>query len=357
MKIWQRYFIKQMMKVFFLFLFCFYALYVLIDYAHHSSHFRHQHGQIDIAQILLFYTHEFIGKMDVLIPFALLLACIKTLCSLNANHELVALMTSGIRLKTLMRPFLWLGLLSTLLIYLTTETLLPSALKQLRRINEIHSSEKQKKNLPSIIKHLTLEDESIVLFQNYDPSKEFFFDAYWIRHADDIYRIKYLLPNTPIPTGRYVEHLIRHSDGNFTVEDSSEERLFPEMHFNKEILLETVTAPDELSLSDLRKKIPKERKINSEKEAQILSSYYYKLAMPWLCLLAIIGPIPFCVNYTRNLPVFFIYAGSIFGLTSFYLMMDSALVLGERQVVSPFWAIWSPFALFFSFFGWRFLRL
>lgn len=355
-KIWEYYFLKQTLKIFLLFLVCFYGLYVLIDYAHNSSHFR-QHGQIAVKDLMLFYAFEFVDKMDVLLPFALLIATIKTLCTLNANNELVALMTSGIRLKILMRPFLIIALCLTSLTYLSTEVFLPKALKQLRRIDETRAKEKQKKNHYPMIQHLTLEDESMVIFQNYDPSKELFFDAYWIRSPNDIYRIKYLLPHNSIPTGQYVEHLQRDQSGNFLIQEFHSEKQFPDMHFNKELLIETVIPPDELSLSELSKKTSAKKAISSEKESRILSIYYYKLAMPWLCLFAVIGPAPYCVRFTRNLPVFFIYAGSIFGLVAFYLIMDSALILGERQVLAPFWAIWIPFTLFFSIFGLRFLKL
>ena len=76
--IWERYFLKELFKVFFLFLFCFYGIYVLVDYATHSHSFHNYH--FSFLNIAIYYAYEFIMRMDVLIPFAILLATIKTLC-------------------------------------------------------------------------------------------------------------------------------------------------------------------------------------------------------------------------------------------------------------------------------------
>ena len=129
------------------------------------------------------------------------------------------------------------------------------------------------------------------------------------------------------------------------------------MHFNRGHTLENVMLPEVQSLSSLKEKLPAYGKELSEKEAYLLTTYYYKLALPWLCLLAVLAPAPFCVRFSRTLPVFFVYAFSIFGLVAFYLVMNAAVILGERQMFHPVFAVWVPFAAFFALFGCRFLRL
>src|SRR5436190_24088446 len=113
-KIWERYFLKQMLKVFFLFLFCFYGLYVVVDYASHTSALPHHQTQVPGQELIRYYLFVFASRAEILIPFALLIAVIKTLITLNTHQELVALLASGVRLKTLMRPFILMGLVCTL---------------------------------------------------------------------------------------------------------------------------------------------------------------------------------------------------------------------------------------------------
>ncbi|MBA3817078.1 MAG: LptF/LptG family permease, partial [Parachlamydiaceae bacterium] len=325
-KIWERYFLRQMTLIFVLFLFGFYALYTLIDYSNHAGSFKHHHFSVmDIAR---FYGYEFITRMDVLVPFAILIAFIKTVSTCNANNELVALMASGIPLKKLMKPFIAFALLCTSLIYFNTEILQPYAVKNHNQLGESRAKKKQRKYKHAIIQQIALKDGSSIVFQRYETASQRFYDAYWIRNIDDIYRIKYLSPYTVKPLGEFVEHLQRNQDGNLLLTESFDDKIFDKMQFDKKTLLETVSTPSELSITALKEKLPKPGHAHSQKEAQILTLYYYKLAFPWLCLLSVLAPAPFCTRFSRNTPLFFIYAGCIFALVAFYIILDAAVILG-----------------------------
>ncbi len=356
-KIWERYFIKEVLKTAALFLVCFYGLYVLIDYATHAGSFHRSGSSFSWKIILFYYILELVRHLEVLLPFAIVLATVKTLTSLNTHNELVALMASGVKLKKLLRPFLFLALVATALLYLNTQILVPHAMRQLKQLNETRSLTKVRNQNIGRVYSIVLEDGSTVLYQNYDSTQKYFFDAYWIRSLDEIYRIKFLYPYAQVPTGHFVDILKRDKGGNLIVIASPKEKVFPAMKFNKQTLFESMTLPEEQSYTDLWTKIPSLESIKSEKQAQMVTSFYFKLAMPWLSFLAVIAVAPFCVRFSRYQPLFFIYAFSIFGLVSFQIVMDSAMVLGERQVLSPHLAVWPPFLTFLLFFGYRYTRI
>lgn len=353
-KIWERYFLLQIVKVFSLFLLCFYGLYVLIDYSNHAHSF--QNYKFTFLNIVNFYAHEFVLHADALIPFAILIACIKTLSSANVHNELVALMMSGITLKRILLPFVAFGLFFTFLIYINTEVLQPNALKHRKTLDQTRSLAKQKKKNYTAVQNLTLEDGSSLVFQKFDETAQQFYDAYWIRNIDDIYRIHYLSPYLTIPEGQEVEHLQRTPLGALAISETFSYKEFPEMTFNKNKLLEVAAPASGQTLSSLKERLPSKNKILNEKEAILVTTFYYKLAIPWLCLLAVLIPVPMCTRFSRQQPLFFTYAIGLFALFSFYLVLDAATVLAEQQVLSPAIAIWVPFALFFGFFGIRFVR-
>lgn len=355
--LWQRYFIKEVLKVFFLFLLCFFFLYVLIDFSSHAGSFHHHHIKINLGEIAIYYLCDFIRRLDVLLPFALLLATVRTLCQLNTNNELVAMMANGIKLKTLLRPFVFIALFFVMIVYLNSEFTLPIALKKLKQIEESRASQKKKNNVLNGVQHLILEDGSTIVYQNFVSTGQYFYDAYWIRNMDEVYRFKYLYPYLEVPKAIFADHFSRRSSGTLERDNFSETLLLPDLKFNSAALLENLITPEELPLSSLRRKIKIEESIPSEKYSQTISVYYYKLVLPWLCLFAVIGPAPFCVRYTRNLPEFFIYAGCLFGLVSIYLIFDAAFILGKRQAADPLLAIGIPFLVFFTLFGYRYARL
>ena len=354
--LWQRYFLRQTFQTFALFIVCFFALYVLVDLSAHASAY-HSHLRFKWGEVALYYSCEFIKRIEVLAPFGMLLATIKTLCSLNVNNELVALLASGFSLKTLLRPFIFMSLALVALLYLNAQYIQPAAFQVIKQIEDKHHSQKIKKKDILSVQHVAMEDHSTLLFQNYDTSRQLFFDAYWIRNKDDIYRIRYLFPYTEYPVGEHVDHFTRNQLGRLIKTESREIQIFPEIKFNSAALIETLTTAKDLSLSELTKRFPENNQPTSEKHAQVMSVFFYKLTLPWLCLLAVIAPAPFCVQYTRNLPIFLIYAFSIFGLVAIYLILDAALILGERQAIPPSPAILTPFLVFFGIFGWKYLKL
>lgn len=356
-KIWEKYFFSEFAKTFCLFLFGFYGLYVLIDYSNHASAFQSTHLLFKWQEILSYYGNDFVQRMEVLIPFALLISTIKVLCGLNAHNELVALMANGVSLKRLLLPFILIGLFFTAVMYINTEFTLPYALREIKLISETKMKQKNRSSQPFAVQHLTLEDQSVIIFQRYDTANQSLYDAYWIRSIDEIYRINRLYLGEENSFGKKVDHFLRSEDGNLIIVASDVEKQFPSIKFNKQALFDTLTSPDELPFSDLWAKLPPNGEVHSEKQSSILANFYYKLGMPWLCLLAILGPAPFCVRFSRTFPIFFIYACAIFSLVGFYLLIDASTLLGKRQVIPPFYAVWTPFLIVGGWIGWKFYRL
>lgn len=357
MKIWERYFLKEMLKGFFFFLFLFYGLYVLIDYSSHSSSFHYGHSHFKLYEIAVYYLCEFIERMEVLIPFGLLLATIRTLTNLNIHNELVALMASGVKIRTLLKPFILVGMAMVMLMYVNTQFWMPYALQRMNHIDQKHRSQKNKSSQILAVQNLALKDKTSIIFQNYDSLEKKLIDVYWIRSINDVYRIKYLYPYNEIPTGHLVDHLQRAPGGELTIIATFDVKKFPEMQFHKRDLFQGMISPEDESLTDLWKKIPLRNAIMSEKESEIIAVFYHKMIMPWLCLLAVIGPAPFCMRHSRNIPLFFIYALSIFCLVAFYLILDSTLVLGKRQIAEPWLAVLVPFILCAGAASYKYVRI
>lgn len=355
--IWERYLIKQFLSIFFLFLFCFYGLYILIDYASHTSNLSSYQIHMQWKEIFQFYLFLFASRAEILLPLALIISFVKTVTTLNANQELIALMAGGIKLKTLMRPFLLVATFCILCLYCNEQFFLPHALKKLRKIEDA-TKHRKTTSLNSVkVNHILLEDGSLIIYQNYDSFKERFFDVYWIQSIDQIYRMKFLFPYLVIPKGIFVDKFVRQQNGDLLQEAAYKQKEFPEIPFNKEILQSAIIDSVALSISDLAAQSSKMTSSLDEKESRALTAFYWKLMIPFLCLLAVIAPAPYCVYFSRQRPIFLIYVCNLFGLIAFYMLMDAAKVTTNRQILDPFWAICFPFILSLTYFGHRFYKL
>lgn len=356
--LWERYFFKQFISIFFFFLFCFYSLYVLIDYASHTGKVANHNFYIGWDEIFRYYLYVFSARAEFLIPLALLIAFVKTILTLNTHQELVALMASGISSKRLLRPFIFVSVFCMLLLYANEEWLLPTALKKMKQMEASSKHQNKKKMQQAAVKHLILEDGSLLLYQYYDAGSEHFFDVYWIPSADKLYRIKFLKPSLELPLGTYVDFIERDASGELLQKKSKIQRYFPEIRFNKKILESTIIHPEILPLSSLTKQaFPLFRSGLDEKESKIMTAFYWKWTLPFLCLLVILGPARACMNFSRRLPVFFLYVLSLFSFIAFYMFMDAIQVLAIKQIISPFTAIFLPVFSLFLFYSWRYLRL
>ncbi len=354
-RIWERYFLKEIMKIFSLFIFCFYGLYILIDFSSRSA--THYAGKFSLLEMMKLYGFIFIQRMDILISFALIVAAVKTFCSLNVRNEIVALMSSGVKLKRLMRPFIFVAVAFVALMYLNEQFFQPIAFKQINYLKDQHMDDRTHYDLERNIKSLEVEDEGELIFHGYDSARKSFFDVYWIKNFDEIFRIKYLYPHEGIPRGKFVDHFLRSPNGQMLLADSSETVDFPSMNFNPERLRQSIVNPRQESLTSLWRHLPSHTGKLDDTEARTVTSFYHKLLMPWLCLLAIIGPAPYCLRFTRQLPVFMIYLVSMIALVTFYLIMNSAQILGENQVFPPFLSVSVPFLAYLAFFCWKYWNM
>src|SRR5581483_5803542 len=109
------------------------------------------------------------------------------------------------------------------------------------------------------------------------------------------------------------------------------------------------------SLSELYKLGFKE-KSSSYAKTELRTQFFYKSIMPFLSLIVVFAVSPFCVFYARKIPIFFIYAMALFGYITFFTLMDASVILGENHIVSPFLAVFAPFALCSAASFWKFYR-
>ncbi len=353
-KIWERYFLREIGKVFGLFLFGFFFLYAAIDYSLHMQDFL-KDKKLQIMDLLVYYGFQFIKRAPLLLPLALLVSTIKVLTSLNAHRELVALQTSGLSFKKLMRPFFFVAALCVGFNLISCEFFLPKSLTYLDRFYDKHlkHTKYNRKRYPVHI--LTLKDNSKIIYQTHDKEKETFVDVIWLQSSDEIWRMRYLNANPDRPEGRFIDHLVRSPQGHFEKKESVEKKLFEGMSWDRNPPRKGFTPLENRSISQLYT-MGFRQKCTSYVKMELLTHLCYKATIPFLSLLAVAAVSPFCVRYARRKPLFLLYAVSLFGYIAFFTLMDAAVILGENRVAAPPVAIFTPLLLCGLPFIWNYRR-
>lgn len=329
---------------------CFYFFYVLIDYSAHTKVF-HNEG-VALFEIFLYYAFQFTKRAEMFLSVAVMIATIKVLTTSQMRLEILALSCGGIGFKKILRPFLWIALACSLLLYANIQFLQPYAVSKIDAFERHYFKKREKKHSFKPVNALILEDNSLLLYQDFDREKQAFFDVFWLKNREHLFRIKYLYPYEKKPLGKYVDSLMRTKEGAFVKLASDKEILFPEMHFESNTLFTAVHPPAMQSISQLAHRLGGKqtfygvRKM-SDREAEAATFFYYKVTLPLICLLAVIGPAPYCLRFSRQLPLFLIYASSLCLIVTFFTLIHSLVILGQSQVVPPLLAILAPQTLFF----------
>lgn len=350
--LWERYIFREILKVFFLFLGCFFFLYSLVDYSLHMQDFVVD-KRIQISQTALYYFFQFIKRADLLIPLALLVATLKVLFAMNSRGELIALRSSGLPAKKILRPFFYVGTLCAFFNCISAEFLLPTSLNSLDQFREKNFKHSRHGHRKEPIHTLPLKDKSKLVYQTEDKEKKLFFDVFWIRSTDEIWRMQSLSTDAVNPIGNYVDHLKRNPDGNFEKVASFDHYRFAKFKWQPDPTGKGYTPLENRRLSELFRLLFQKTKMTAYEYPQALTHFLFKSVMPFLSLLVVIAAAPFCLRYSRHLPVFFTYAFALFGFIAFFAMMDAAVILGENLVLSPYLAILAPIFLCWAIFSFK----
>lgn len=353
--IWERYLLREILKVFFLFLGCFFFLYALIDYSMHMQDFIVD-KRIQISHMIVYYFFHFVKRADLLIPLALLVSTLKVLFSLNIRGELIALQASGLPRKKILRPFFFIGWVCTLFTLTSSEFLLPSSLNFLDRFRQEHFKHHDHGRHKEPVHAIRLKDRSKIIYQTVDAEKKLFQDVFWVQSVDEIWRMQSLSIDSENPIGFNVDHLKRNSEGNFEKAESFDQYRFAKFRWQPDPTGKGYTPLENRRLSELFHLLTQRAKTTAYEYPQVLTHFLFKAVMPFLSLLVIAAGAPFCLKYSRNLPVFFTYAIALFSFIAFFALMDAAVILGENLVVSPYLAILAPIILCWMAFGIKYCK-
>lgn len=355
MKIWQWYFLKELFKVFFFFLFAFFFLYAVLDYSMHmDDFFKNKHLQI--GELLRYYLHHFLKRADFLLPLAALVASIKVLTQLNSSRQWMALQVAGLRTRTLLKPFFLLALLTALFNYANFQYLLPKALSSIETFDAEHFKHSHRAKQKELIQILYLHDNSKLLYQSYDAEKDALFDVLWIRSPSDIWRMKYLNANPADPKAQYVDHLAVSNQGFLEKVESFDARSFPDLKWHPRMKGRVLIPFENYSLKQLASLLVHNDKTTPFEIPKIQSHLYFKIAIPLLSFLVVLGVSPYCIVFSRNQNPFYLYAVGLFGLFAIYTILDTSVILGEHAVLSPLIALFGPLLTLGTFLTYKYIR-
>lgn len=314
----------------------------------------------DIAGYYLVKTPELLVTV---LPVALLLALLYTLTNLARHQELTAMRAAGLGLWRLCLPYLAVGLVFGVTLFVLNEVWVPDANAAanliLRRRLPPSAGELGPEWQPNLVFHndadkrlwqigaynrVTGEMLSVNLEWRFPDGthrrlaaeRGDYVDGVWV--FEDVKELLYT-PESRLPAFRGMTNRLELAELTETPERINSEIKFTE--------LSNVKAAKGARLS-LREILDYQRlhpRLNPRDRAKLETQFHGRVAEPWKCVVVVLIAIPFGAPSGRR-NIFVGVASSIFIAFTYFFIAGFMLALGTGGYVAPWVAAWLPNALF-----------
>lgn len=341
MRIIDKYLVKQFIQTILFGLIAFTALFVIIDLMEKMDDFIDQSvpGNIVFEYYLVFVPEI----LRLVIPVAVLLACLFTVGKLSTQNELTAIKSSGVSLYRFMAPFLLTGLFISMLSTAFGGYVVPAANKHKVYIEQNY----MKKGLVSIGGNIIFQDSKTrivnilsystfskqanrVSIQEFDPDNftkmMSRIDANYMKY--DSTKSEWILTGGTERT---------FSDSGETVKTFAAKNL-DYLNFSPDDILKKQQKPEELTLSELSE-LAQERLRSGNDPTRIEIEYHSRYAFAFASLVVVFFGLPISANKRKGgLAVQF---GISLLVTFLYLVfMKVSQAFGKNGVMDPLITAW-----------------
>lgn len=334
----QRHLFTRLVKQFILFVLLIFFTFCLIDFSTRMS--ESSMKLLASNFIFKFYGSEFAKKAHFFIPICFALTILLQLLHLIKSKEIIALLSSGLNYKKILRPFWHLAFILSSLLLVNRQFILPEAILFLETYHNDHiKAVKKAKHAHDEIFTLVLKDDSKLIYQSYDTEKKRYFDLFWIISPQRILRIKYIDKTDSGYTGHFIDELTRNHLGTFQKKHSFKElKLSKEWlkgaHFDKILPIETQ------NLLKLAKGFTNKDYLYSKDH--IYTELFLVVIMAASPLWILLMQAPLVKYFSRQIPVLFYLTLYILFFFATATILDGLGVIAQRSIASPWLLLFIP---------------
>lgn len=311
-------------------------------------------NNIPLASILAFYFHLAPFAFVNMVPFACLLAAVYVFNSLSKNHEITAVVASGVSLWKLLRPVLFVTFILCLITFIVNDKFVPQTMEKANQIRqeklEVGGGEDR-----FGVKDIAIygKGDQIIFAKAFTPKDNVLSNL--IIHRQDAVehdvtekisaRSAKWIPDKKIWMGEDVIVFKVDSKGNFDGD--------PEVYKERPISIPETPEdfrkhqwdPRFMSYKQLKEYIKIFKMGSKLTIRRLLVDLNYKLAFPFTALITVLIGVPFSIETGRASALMGMARGIAFGIL--YLpVVAVCLALGKGGYLPPFISAWLAIVLF-----------
>ena len=354
MKIINRYIIREFLSPFMYSLLSFISIFMIVDlFDTLDETLTHNVHILTLGKYYLLLTPYILVNV---IPITVLLASFYSIKNFNKHNEIIAIRMSGVSLFKLLKPFLKLGILISLIVLIINETLVPQTLYRADtlRKTKMRDQSPQKKTKQKNIENLGFhgKDNRLYYIGKFDVNK---------KEIQNILIFKYnneniLKQRISALSGTWEENSWLFKDVIVSTYTSSEsfpqQKIFKERIFNIDITPETLgknkNQTEYMNSYDLYQLIYKFSQEDSKIRNKFIVDLCYKTAFPFTSLMILLFSLPLALLRSRSGALMSIGASILIGII-FYAVMSISIAFGKGGIFPPLISAWFANILFGGF--------
>ena len=351
--LWVRVVLYKIFKLLGLYLIGFYSLYSFVDSSTRWHDFA-KNPSLHFLEIVFYYILVFIKRLDIILPLAFMIALVKVFIDMNQKRESIALFTSGLKKQTFLIPFFFFSGIVSCCLFLNFEYLTPRSLLLIEDFEAKYfnaSCSAKKNKTPYFVQ---LSNQKLLIYSHCTKPYSQYQDVYYIISPKELWKLSSVILNQNLEGFEAEQYLIQ--DNTVVLQSRQPSVVFDQVS----VVYDSADLNDLTiecgSFSFLMKTLKKLAPYNCLLYAKISCQFFYKITVLFLPVLITMICACFGLIFSRKLPIFMIYAMSIFGMIGYFLLMDAAIILGETQLLPSYLALLGPLLLIFVFILPRFIR-
>lgn len=346
MSILNRYIAIAWLRLLALCLGSFVAVYLVLDMMDKIPRFIRAGGSVrDMIVFFIFKLPEMIGQTA---SFSILMATLLTLGLLSRNSEITAMRSCGISLFKISLPMLVLGLLTSLLLLVNTELIVPKSYENMERIERV-AIKKQGVNAVFKRNNIWFRSDSMIVQAQLFEAKEKVLKGLIVWTLDSSMNplVRIDAESAEFKNGRWVLK-------NAVVKDFSKGQGFvaqkvPAMEIALKLRIDDLKIldnnSDNLSYSKLKEYADNLRR-SGYQAFRYLTMMHAKLSAPFAAFVMVVLGIPFALRNSRSGGIALGIGASV-GIGFAYFVVNAVLLsYGRSGVLPPVVAAWGANLIF-----------
>lgn len=341
-----RYFSKEMLKYLGIFLFALVFIYLTVDFTQKIDNFIH--ANVPTGPMLSYFAYKVPYVIIQMVPIAVVLSVVVTLCLMKKNHEITAMKACGLSVVQLSRPIILVSISIAVIAFLISEFIVPLTSS---RSNEIWNIEVNKRIQTSFYgkEHIWYKSEDAIYWiRAFDPEKEVMEDITFYFFDNSFRLVKRVDARKGVWTGRLWKihnGIIQNAVSTNGFDLSRFDEMPLKIREGPDAFFRTVSRPEEMSYWQLKRYAERIR-MEGYDATRYLVDMNIKLAFPMINLVMILIGIPIALSVKKGGIPLAVFLG-VAACFLYLVVFGFARSLGLSGALPPVLSAWFANAAFF----------